>query len=111
MGTQLRRATLKPEPRENLSTPQARQKAGNRKPGRPPIHDEAWTKVTVVLFDRQIELLDSIAASIQSESGATISRAQLLRSLVDAVAEAHIDFRAARTEADLKTLLLARLNR
>ena len=29
----------------------------NRKPGRPPVHDEAWTKVTVVLFNRQIVFL------------------------------------------------------
>ena len=25
-----------------------------RRPGRPPVHEEAWTKVTVVLFNRQI---------------------------------------------------------
>jgi len=29
-----------------------------RRPGRPPIHEEAWTKVTVVLFNRQIVFLD-----------------------------------------------------
>ena len=28
-----------------------------RRPGRPPIHAEAWTKVTVVLFNRQIVFL------------------------------------------------------
>lgn len=64
-----------------------------------------------MLFDRQIEFLDKIAASIRSQSGAAISRAQLLRSLIDAVADAQIDFTTARTEADLKATMLSRLGR
>ena len=84
---------------------------GTRRPGRPPVHDEAWTKVTVVLFNRQIVFLDRLAANIRAQSGAAISRAQLLRSLVDAVADADIDLTAATSEADLKTTLLSRLGR
>lgn len=82
-----------------------------RRPGRPPIHDEAWTKVTVVLFDRQIGFLDRLAANIRAKSGASISRAQLIRSLLDAVSEADIDLTASMSEADLKATLLARLGR
>ena len=82
-----------------------------RKPGRPPIHDEAWTKVTVVLFNRQIVFLDRLAANIRAQSGAAISRAQLIRALLDAVAEADIDLTAATSEADLKATVLARLGR
>ena len=82
-----------------------------RKPGRPPIHDEAWTKVTVVLFDRQIEFLDRMAANIRAQSGAAISRAQLVRALLDAVGDADIDLTASTSEADLKTTILARLGR
>jgi hypothetical protein len=85
--------------------------SGARKPGRPPVHDEAWTKVTVVLFNRQIVFLDRLAANIRAQSGAAISRAQLIRSLVDAVAEADIDLTTATSEADLKSTLLARLGR
>lgn len=85
--------------------------AGARRPGRPPVHDEAWTKVTVVLFNRQIVFLDRLAANIRAQSGAAISRAQLLRSLVDAVADADIDLTTATSEADLKTAILARLGR
>lgn len=84
---------------------------GPRKPGRPPVHDEAWTKVTVVLFNRQIVFLDRLAANIRAQSGAAISRAQLIRSLVDAVADADIDLTTATSEADLKSTLLARLGR
>ena len=82
-----------------------------RRPGRPPVHDEAWTKVTVVLFNRQIVFLDRLAANIRAQSGAAISRAQLIRALLDAVADADIDLTSATSEADLKTTILARLGR
>jgi hypothetical protein len=82
-----------------------------RRPGRPPIHDEAWTKVTVVLFNRQIVFLDRMAANIRAQSGAAISRAQLIRALLDAVAEADLDLTSSTSEADLKAAILARLGR
>ena len=82
-----------------------------RGPGRPPVHDEAWTKVTVVLFDRQIVFLDRLAANIRAQSGAAISRAQLIRALVDATADADLDLTASRSEADLKATILSRLGR
>jgi hypothetical protein len=96
-------------PDETTAAPQAPE--AKRRPGRPPIHDEAWTKVTVVLFDRQIAFLDRIAANIRSQSGAAISRAQLVRALLDAVGDADIDLTAATSEADLKATILARLGR
>jgi hypothetical protein len=82
-----------------------------RGPGRPPVHDEAWTKVTVVLFDRQIVFLDRLAANIRAQSGAAISRAQLIRALVDAVSDADIDLTSSQSEADLKATILSRLGR
>jgi hypothetical protein len=84
---------------------------GKRKPGRPPVHDEAWTKVTVVLFNRQIVFLDRLAASIRAQSGAAISRAQLIRALLDAVADADVDLTSATSETDLKATILARLGK
>jgi hypothetical protein len=89
----------------------SRRAAGRRKPGRPPIHDEAWTKVTVVLFNRQIGFLDRLAANIRAQSGASLSRAQLIRALVDSVTDADIDLTASTSEADLKATILARLGR
>jgi hypothetical protein len=82
---------------------------GKRGPGRPPLHSEAWTKVTVVLFDRQIDFLDSLATNIRARSGAALSRAQLIRALVDAVADVDIDLSAIRSEADMKATLLSRM--
>ena len=85
--------------------------AVKRRPGRPPVHDEAWTKVTVVLFDRQIVFLDRMAANIRAQSGAAISRAQLIRAVVDAISDADVDLTGATSEADLKQTILSRLGR
>ena len=82
-----------------------------KKRGRRPSHTEHWTKVTVVLFDRQIVFLDRLAANIRAQSGAAISRAQLIRALLDAVAEGDVDLTTATSEADLKASILARLGR
>src|SRR5437868_4655068 len=90
--------------------PGARSKQG-RRPGRPPVHDEAWTKVTVVLFNRQIVFLDRLAANIRAQSGAAISRAQLIRALLDAVADADVDLTMSTSETDLKATILARLGK
>ena len=79
-----------------------------RRPGRPPTHAESWTKVTVVLFDRQIAYLDGVVQSIRTRSGTTISRAQLIRALVDAAYEAQIDLGVGGSEAELREALAAR---
>ena len=105
-----RRKTPASKPKADIFTP-TRRSGAERRPGRPPIHDEAWTKVTVVLFNRQIVFLDRLAANIRAQSGAAISRAQLIRSLVDAVTDADIDLTSSTSEADLKATLLARLGK
>jgi hypothetical protein len=108
-----RRRKAKPSKKTSpdLFAPTRRTAAGKRKPGRPPVHDEAWTKVTVVLFNRQIVFLDRLAANIRAQSGAAISRAQLIRALLDAVADADVDLTAATSETDLKATILARLGK
>jgi hypothetical protein len=106
-----RRKTKTTKVTADLLAPTRKTIAGKRKPGRPPVHEEAWTKVTVVLFNRQIVFLDRLAASIRAQSGAAISRAQLIRALLDAVADADVDLTAATSEADLKATILSRLGR
>jgi hypothetical protein len=83
---------------------------GKRGPGRPPIHAEEWTKATVVLFNRQIEFLDELAASIRAHNGTPVSRAQLIRAVVDAVAASGVDLTPAGSEAEMKAILLERLH-
>lgn len=106
-----RRRKLTSGKKTDIFSPTRRPAAGKRKPGRPPVHDEAWTKVTVVLFNRQIVFLDRLAANIRAQSGAAISRAQLIRAVVDAISDADIDLTTATSEADLKATILARLGR
>lgn len=98
------------KPPTDIFTP-TKEGGSSRRPGRPPVHAEAWTKVTVVLFNRQIIFLDQLAANIRAHSGAAISRAQVIRALLDAVADADLDLTVARSEADLKRTMLARLGR
>lgn len=95
----------------DIFSPTRKAAAGKRRPGRPPVHEEAWTKVTVVLFNRQIVFLDRLAANIRAQSGAAISRAQLIRALLDAVADADVDLTTATSEMDLKTTILSRLGK
>jgi hypothetical protein len=106
-----KRKGVKGKPADIFSPTGVLTRPPGRKPGRPPVHDEAWTKVTVVLFNRQIVFLDRLAANIRAQSGAAISRAQLIRALLDAVTDADIDLTSATSEADLKATLLARLGR
>jgi hypothetical protein len=82
-----------------------------KKRGRRPSHTEHWTKVTVVLFDRQIVFLDRLGADIRAASGVAISRAHVIRALIDALSESDLDLTGARSEADLKAILTARLGR
>ena len=67
--------------------------------------------MTVVLFNRQIVFLDRLAANIRAQSGAAISRAQLIRALLDAVADADVDLTTATSENDLKATILGRLGK
>src|SRR5215213_4944372 len=50
-----RRKSIPPKPPADIFAPtRPNAPGGKRGPGRPPMHAEAWTKVTVVLFNRQI---------------------------------------------------------
>jgi hypothetical protein len=106
-----RRKTRASKVSADIFAPTRRTSSNKRKPGRPPVHDEAWTKVTVVLFNRQIVFLDRLAANIRARSGAAISRAQLIRALLDAVADADLDLTMSTSETDLKATILAKLGK
>jgi hypothetical protein len=82
-----------------------------RSRGRPHVHDEAWSKVSVVLFDRQVARLDDIADTIRSKTDRSISRATLIRALVEALLESRLDLSSARSEADLTEAIVKRLKR
>jgi len=75
------------------------------------LHAEHWTKVTVVLMDRQMAFLDRLGADIRAANGSAISRAHLIRALVDALAASDLDLTDCRSEKDLINVLTTRLQR
>ncbi len=74
--------------------------------GRPLEHKEEWTKVTVVLLDKQIHWLDKLSLDIRQNTKAAVSRAEIIRALIAAIDESGVDLTRSRTEHELKALVL-----
>jgi hypothetical protein len=79
------------------------------KRGRPRTHREAWTKVSVVMFERQVLELDRLTTTIRGKSGAHLTRAEVIRALLDALNESRLDVTAVASGAHLKRLLAQKL--
>jgi hypothetical protein len=89
---------------------QARQRAGSTPGrGRPPIHNDAWSKVSVVLFDRQIVHLDRLTTDIRGKSGKPFNRAEIIRALIDGFIDSGMDITMSGSEADLRAKVARRL--
>lgn len=84
-------------------------KPRRRRPGRPPVHREPWSKVSVVLFDRQILHLDRLATDIRGKSGKVLNRAEIIRALIDGLIDSRLDITATGSEADLRARIARRL--
>jgi hypothetical protein len=78
-------------------------------PGRPPVHSETWSKVSVVLFDRQIQHLDRLATTGRGKHGKALNRAEIIRALIDGLIDSGIDVQASPSEADLRATVARRL--
>lgn len=74
-----------------------------------PAGTESWRRVTVVLYDRQIVSLDKLSTAIREESRAAISRAEIIRGVLDAFLESGGDFSHVQSEYELKEAVLERL--
>ena len=79
------------------------------KRGRPRTHREAWTKVSVVMFERQVVELDRLTTTIRSKSGAHLTRAEVIRALLDALNESRLDVSAVLSGAHLQRLVAQKL--
>jgi hypothetical protein len=77
--------------------------------GRPPVNQETWSKVSVVLFDRQIVHLDRLATDIRGKSGKAINRAEIIRALIDGLIDSGMDVTGSGSEADLRARVARRL--
>ena len=78
-------------------------------PGRPPVHHETWSKVSVVLFDRQILHLDGLASKIRDKSGKGLNRAEIIRAFIDGLIDSGMDISGTSSEADLRARVARRL--
>jgi hypothetical protein len=78
-------------------------------PGRPPVHNETWSKVSVVLFDRQILHLDRVSTDVRGKGGRVLNRAEIIRALIDGLIDSGMDITAAGSEADLRARVARRL--
>ena len=78
-------------------------------PGRPPVHSEAWSKVSVVLFDRQILHLDRLSTTARAKQVKALNRAEIIRALIDGLIDSGLDVTASGSEADLRAKVARRL--
>ena len=78
--------------------------------GRPRTHREAWTKVSVVMFERQVLDLDRLTTAIRGKTGANLTRAEVIRALLDALSESRLDVTSIVSGAQLKRMLVQKLS-
>jgi hypothetical protein len=77
--------------------------------GRPPVHQETWSKVSVVLFDRQILHLDGLTTGLREKNGRPLNRAEIIRALIDGLIDSGMDITATGSEAELRARVARRL--
>ena len=65
----------------------------------------SWAKITVVLLDRHVAYLDRIAVDIRLQYGFAISRAELIRALIEAAAQSGLVLSDASNVKEMITML------
>jgi hypothetical protein len=75
--------------------------------GRPVEHKEEWSKITVVLLDKQIHWLDQLASNIRLNTKTAISRTELIRAIIASVEESGVDLSQLKNEAEIKSRLFS----
>jgi hypothetical protein len=80
-------------------------KPTRRSRGRPPVHDEAWVKVSVVLFERQVIHLDRATTEMRRRSGMAMNRAEVIRALIDGLITSGLDITQHGSEAALRSYI------
>jgi hypothetical protein len=96
-------------PRMPYATP--RTKGITPGPGRPRVHDEAWVKVSVVLFARQVSRLDRVSRKCRQRGHKSMTRAGLIRGMIDAILNSDIDLSEHASEVDLRDHIIKRMGR
>jgi hypothetical protein len=76
-----------------------------------PASGEPWTKATVVLYDRQVHALDDLSHEIHAKHRVKVTRAELIRAMVDAVLSSGLELSGGTSEEQLRQLVAAKLKR
>lgn len=98
-------AQEEPAPKPKQERPAQHEKSEEKQTsgrGRPTLHEENWSKVTVVLLDRQILFLDQLALEIRKKTGSVVKRAEIIRALVDSLETSNLDIDQCGSEKELK---------
>lgn len=70
------------------------------------MHTEPWAKITVVLLDRHVAQLDRLAVDIRLRHGKAVSRAEIIRSFIEAAYQSGVDLSDATSSATMIDLLV-----
>ena len=62
------------------------------------------------MFERQVLDLDRLTTAIRSKTGAHLTRAEVIRALLDALTESRLEVTTVVSGAQLKRLLLQKLS-
>lgn len=62
------------------------------------------------MFERQVLELDRLTANIRSKTGANLTRAEIIRALLDALNESRLDVTSIMSGAQLKRLVSQKLS-
>jgi hypothetical protein len=92
------------------SVVRARQSTSKAARGRPSVHQETWSKVSVVLFDRQVSQLDRLATVSGAKAGRVLNRAEIIRALIDGLIDSGMDITSTASEAALRAKVARRLS-
>jgi hypothetical protein len=86
-------------------------KPGRPARGRPITHKEAWAKVSVVLFERQIVDLDRLVTNVRRTRGQAMNRTEVIRALIDGLIGSGLDLAKHGSEATLRAHVAQCLSR
>jgi hypothetical protein len=75
------------------------------------VHSEKWSKVSVVLFERQLQHLDRLARKSRRQGHKSINRASLIRGLIDGMLLSGMDLSRHPSEAHVREDVAARLRK
>jgi hypothetical protein len=88
-----------------------RKRPGKPRRGRPIVHSDEWSKVSVVLFNRQIVRLDAAVQVMRRKTGRPLNRAAIIRALIDGVLDSGFELTTITSESDLRQRLAKLLRR